>query len=101
MSKEYVFVGRAQLKTRDYIHQIEHENRELKQEIERLNNIINELEKYCNEEIEDYNTKLKYYENNKDLRSRVLDLIDEYEGEKVCFEDMLDKIKELKGSDKE
>ena len=68
--------------------------------IERLNNIINELEKYCNEEIEDYNAKIKYYENNQDLRSKMLDLVGEYEGEKVCFEDMLEKLQELKDSDK-
>ena len=48
--KEYVFVGTAQLKTRDYIKNIEQENRKLDLEIERLNNIINELEKYINEE---------------------------------------------------
>ena len=59
-------------------------------EIERLNNIINELEKYCNEEIEDY---------DKNIKSQyVTDITKEqYEGEKVCFEDMLYKIKELKG----
>ena len=60
-------------------------------EIERLNNIINELEKYCNEEIEDY---------NKGIKSRYITDIarEQYEGEKVCFEDMLEKIQELKGS---
>lgn len=74
--------------------------KEKDKEIERLKNIINELEKYCNEEIEDYEKQIKYHKENKDLRSGILDLVGEYEGEKVCFEDMLYKIKELKGSDK-
>ena len=64
---------------------------EIDKEIERLNNIINELEKYCNEEIEDY---------DKNIKSQYITDItkEQYEGEKVCFEDMLYKIKELKGS---
>lgn len=33
MNKEYVFVGTAQLKTRDYINQLEKENKELKEDI--------------------------------------------------------------------
>lgn len=67
---------------------------ELLEEIERLNNIINELEKYCIEEIEDYSKEIKsqYITDN----TRV-----QYEGEKVCFEDILDRLQELKGSDKE
>lgn len=51
MSKEYVFVGRAQLKTRDYIHQIENENRELCKEIERLNKEKKELKDGWQEEV--------------------------------------------------
>lgn len=42
MSKEYVFVGTAQLKTRDYIHQLEKENKELKHKI---NKALDKL--YC------------------------------------------------------
>ena len=63
-------------------------------EIERLNNIINELEKYCIEEIEDY---------SKEIKSQYITDIarEQYEGEKVCFEDILDRLQELKGSDKE
>ena len=62
-------------------------------EINRLNNIINELEKYCNEETEDY---------DKHINSKFITDIarEQYEGEKVCFEDMLGKLQELKGSDK-
>ena len=33
MNKEYVFVETAQLKTRDYINQLEKENEELKEDI--------------------------------------------------------------------
>ena len=67
---------------------------ELLKEIERLNNIINELEKYCIDEKEDYSKEIKsqYITDN----TRV-----QYEGEKVCFEDILDRLQELKGSDKE
>lgn len=59
-------------------------------EIERLNNIINELEKYLIEEIEDY---------DKHINSKFITDIskEQYEGEKVCFEDMLGRLQELKG----
>lgn len=53
-------------------------------EIERLNNIINELEKYCKE--------MAHIEENE--------LIAMNDFEEVYI-DVLDKIKELKGSDKE
>lgn len=63
MNKEYVFVGTAQLKTRDYIKQLEKENQELKEEIKKyqvdrdkntklfinLNDYIKEEIKYCKE----------------------------------------------------
>ena len=55
-----------------------------KQEIERLNNIINELEKYCKE--------MAHIEENE--------LIAMNDFEEVYI-DVLDKIKELKGSGKE
>ena len=62
----------------------------LEEENKRLNNIINELEKYCIEEIEDYSKEIKsqYITDN----TRV-----QYEGEKVCFEDILGRLQELKG----
>lgn len=59
------------------------ENKMLKEEIERLNNIINELEKYTDGRIE-YCYESGCYED-------IFDVYNEY--------DM--KIKELKGSDKE
>ena len=64
------------------------------EEVERLNNIINELEKYLIAEIEDY---------DKSINSKFITDIskEQYEGEKVCFEDMLGRLQELKGSDKE
>ena len=65
-----------------------------KEENKRLNNIINELEKFLIEEIEDY---------DKHINSKFITGIakEQYEGEKVCFEDMLGKLQELKGVDKE
>ena len=63
-------------------------------EIEKLNNAINELEKYLIEEIEDYDNHINSL--------YITDIVrEQYEGEKVCFEDMLSKLQELKGSDKE
>ena len=67
------------MKVGDYIHQIEHENRELKQEIERLNNIINEIKNQ-------------------------LDYLETYSSKEDVFEDMkrrLDRIDKIIGSDKE
>lgn len=86
MSKEYVFVGRAQLKTRDYIHQIEHENRELKQEIERLNNNWNALENYIR------NKKVAV---GRDFKGNI-----EYIPDATALS-ILDYMKIFKGSDKE
>ena len=61
------------------------------EEIERLNNIINELEKYCIEEIEDYSKAIK--------SQYITDIArEQYEGEKVCFEDILYRLQELKGN---
>lgn len=69
------------------------ETEEKDKEIERLNNIINELETYLIEEIEDY---------DKHINSQYITDIarEQYEGEKVCFEDMLGRLQELKGSSK-
>lgn len=83
-----------------YVKGLEGSLKEYQEEIKRLNNIINDFEKYLIEEIEDYEKQIKYHKKNKDLRSGILDLVGEYEGEKVCFEDMLGKLQELKGSDK-
>jgi len=57
--------------------------RKLEQEIERLNNIINEIEKSID-------SKLKEFENNKDY------FIDE-----ITLKDLKNELQELKGSDKE
>ena len=82
-----------ELETMKQPNQLYSENVKLRSENKRLNNIINELEKYCIEEIEDYSKEIKsqYITDN----TRV-----QYEGEKVCFEDILDRLQELKGSDK-
>lgn len=62
-----------------------------RKEIERLNNIINKLEKYCIEEIEDYSKEIKSQYITDNTRRQ-------YEGEKVCFEDILGRLQELKGN---
>ena len=67
---------------------------ELLEEIERLNNIINELEKFCNDEIKDYDKHIKSQYATDIAR-------EQYKGEKTCFEDMLYKLQELKESNKE
>jgi len=69
---------------KDRVHDLYDENVKLKEEIERLNNIINELEKYCKE--------MAHIEENE--------LIAMNDFEEVYI-DVLEKIKELKGSDKE
>ena len=86
MSKDKIEVSMNVYDIPILVEQLEKANKET----ERLNNIINELEKYCNEEIEDY---------DKAISSKILSEIgrDKYEAEKMCFLDMLDKIKELKG----
>ena len=80
-----------QLKDNDYLYDLEErikiinesinkthqENKELNKELERLNNIINELEKWLKEE---YEGTIFDYHN--------------------AIEDVLDKLQELKGSDK-
>ena len=55
---------------------------------------LEHLEKYCIEEIEDYSKEIKS-QYITDITRR------QYEGEKVCFEDILGRLQELKGSDKE
>ena len=82
------------MSTIDRLEILKEKLEEEEREIERLNNIINELEKYLIEEIEDY---------DKHINSQYITDIarEQYEGEKVCFEDMLGRLQELKGSDKE
>jgi len=55
--------------------------RELEQEIERLNNIINELEKYCNIYI-----GMNFNMNNSKLQEQIIE----------DYTNILDKLKELK-----
>lgn len=49
--KEYVFIGTAQNKTRDYIKMLEEENREMKKAInkaiQKLNKYRNRKDSYC------------------------------------------------------
>ena len=64
----------------------------LDKEIDRLNNIINELEKYAEEEI---------IEGNKRPEDYVKYGIEDYvKGQVVAFKHILDKLKELKEDNK-
>lgn len=54
-------------------------------EIERLNNIINELEKYC-----EISISMNFNMNNSELQNQIVE----------DYTKMLDKLKELKDSDK-
>ena len=65
-----------------------YENKEKEKEIERLNNIINELEKWCLSWKE--NDKFCYLSSNDKDKCR-------YD----IWGEVLDKLKELKGADKE
>ncbi len=94
--KDFELLRKAQLKKCQEYESLEKLNNANYQSFIETNHIINELEKYCNEEIKDY---------DKALNSKVFVLTEKgkesYEAERMCFLDMLDKIKELKGSDKE
>lgn len=63
------------------------ENYKLKEEIERLNNIINELEKWLKSEYE------RYLNDEENLVFSNVEAID--------YGSVLNKLKELEGSDKE
>jgi len=65
--------------SREQVDKLQKRNKELKQEIERLNNIINELERYINEEYIYDELGMKIFDASK----------------------LQDKLQELKGSDKE
>lgn len=71
----------------DDIQEIIDTNKYLSQEIERLNNIINELEKWLKSEYE------RYLNDEENLVFSNVEAID--------YGSVLNKLKELKGSDKE
>jgi len=62
-------------------------------EIERLNNIINELENHCIEMIIEYNKELKEIDNSMDKMNLL--------GAKISYDNIFAMIQELKDSDKE
>lgn len=67
-----------------------------RKEIERLNNIINELEKYCKEEIEEGNNALEQLSmlyNSSETESYI-------KGQQAKCNHILDKLQELTGEDK-
>ena len=81
------------------------EYKQQKEEIERLNNIINELEKDVKERIDFYKQEIKEFQD--DLFTSNYEEIEDAKNEikiRRChiieLEDTLDKIEELKGSDK-
>lgn len=61
--KEYIFVGNAQLKTRDYIKQLEKENKQ-------LHSIIKEVREY----IENYNIGMPY--DHFVMKESLLEILD-------------------------
>lgn len=74
MSKEYVFIGNAQNKTRDFINQLIKENKDLQHQLEEKQKIIDKLLRKYNEEtctidfsmtIEDFNQLLEMLEIGK------------------------------------
>ena len=72
------------------------ERRLLAEEIERLNNIINELEKYCKEDIEEGNKALEqlsmlYNSSETEIYIKV---------QQAKCNNILDKLQELKGESK-
>ena len=72
----------------EYVRQV-NTNVELSQEIERLNNIINELEKELNKDYDTYVCKNKQYGKTYQV------------GANTYREHILYKLQELKGSDKD
>ena len=61
------------------------------EEIERLNNIINELEKWL-EEQHQFIIEIPAYTKEISIEHKTME---------ICYENLLDKLQELKGDDKE
>jgi hypothetical protein len=80
MNKEYVFVGTAQLKTRDYINQLEQENKDLQQ---KLDKILTYAKDRCDGYLEDIEYDCEYCDGVFASCRKVLQLagedISEYE----------------------
>ena len=99
MNKEYVFVGTAQLKTRDYINQLEKENQELKRNC----NIGYENLKFYREENQklkkqlDYLRSGEYYNQLRFERDMLQNVVDngEVSKEDKEFIDMTQRNTEL------
>ena len=72
--KEYVFIGNAQNKTRDFINQIikenkdlQHQNSELKNIDDKLSNALNSAEQRIDKAIEYINSQMTTYEDDGDF----------------------------------
>ena len=106
MNKEYVFVGTAQLKTRDYINQLEKENKELKKQLE---NKYSKTGILTNEVLYEENTKLINQQKefieymNKTIKELECDDFDDEEIKGYLiqridtFKEILSKYKEIIG----
>ena len=68
---------------------LDHQLREATLEIERLNNIIDELEKYSEDMIKEYNEEIQMVDNNIDKFNLI--------GAKSSYHEISNRIKELKG----
>lgn len=75
----------AEIGVVDYINNLKFENKELKEENQRLNNVLSELEKWLKEQ-RDFYFEYYYYSDFNAYGSKL--------------DDVLDKLKELKESDK-
>ena len=73
--------------TEQFVKKLSQQSIEKDKEIDRLNNIINELEKWCNETMKKY--KLPLVEQNKGALGFTLPIQDAYQ-------QVLDKLKALK-----
>lgn len=96
MNKEYVFVGTAQLKTRDYINQLEKENKELKKQLE---NKYSKTGILTNEVLYEENTKLinQQKEFIKYLEDESKKIYRDFGLRQNIFREILSKYKEIIG----
>ena len=96
MNNEYVFVGTAQLKTRDYINQLEKENKELKKQLE---NKYSKTGILTNEVLYEENTKLinQQKEFIKYLEDESKKIYRDFGLRQNIFRQILQKYKEIIG----
>ena len=85
---------------KDRVHDLYDENKELKKEIERLNNIINKIEEILKDHIDECRKELNMIKKTEDL-----DYVNECSTQFVVIrkniEMIMEKIEKLKGDDKD